>query len=458
MPAHILIVDDDGSHRTVLRTIIEDWGYQVSEALDGETAVAMTQERPYDSVLMDIRMSGMDGITAQKQIAKHNPSIPVLIMTAYSSINTAVLALKQGAYDYLIKPLDFDVLKLTIERMLDHTRLAEENRSLKEQNSEKNQFGMVGSSDRMHELVETITTVAPTHAPVLITGESGTGKELVAKAVYQASERATKPFVTINCAALSESLLESELFGHEKGAFTGADKRRDGLFWQADGGTIFMDEVGEIPLSLQAKLLRVLQQGELQRVGSDAILHVDIRVIAATNRDLQEEVAKKTFREDLFYRLNVIGLEVPSLRDRQADIPLLAEHFMNMYAQKYGKNIVGFSPQAMDALVNNPWQGNIRELENTMERAVIMATAEYITDRELPATLRKSMLEQTGGSSSGAELPLGDVSLENLEKRAVQAALKKHKKKVDAAGALGITRATLHSKIKKYGLEEQKRK
>jgi len=264
--------------------------------------------------------------------------------------------------------------------------------------------------------------------------------------------------VTINCAALSESLLESELFGHEKGAFTGADKRRDGLFWQADGGTIFMDEVGEIPLSLQAKLLRVLQQGELQRVGSDAILHVDIRVIAATNRDLQEEVARKSFREDLYYRLNVIGLEVPSLRDRQADIPLLAEHFMNMYSRKYGKNIVGFSPQAMDALVNNPWQGNIRELENTMERAVIMATTEYITDRELPATLRKGMLEETGGTSGGADLPLGDVSLESLEKRAVQAALKKHKKKVDAASALGITRATLHSKIKKYGLEEQRRK
>ncbi|OBQ56814.1 sigma-54-dependent transcriptional regulator [Halodesulfovibrio spirochaetisodalis] len=457
MPAHILIVDDDSSHRTVLRTIIEDWGYEVSEAPDGETAVAMTQERPYDTVLMDIRMGAMDGITAHKHIAKHNPSIPVLIMTAYSSINTAVIALKQGAYDYLIKPLDFDVLKLTIERMLDHTRLVEENRSLKEKGADNNQFGMVGNSDRMHELVETITTVAPTHAPVLITGESGTGKELVAKAVFQASERSCKPFVTINCAALSESLLESELFGHEKGAFTGADKRRDGLFWQADGGTIFMDEVGEIPLSLQAKLLRVLQQGELQRVGSDAILHVDIRVIAATNRDLQEEVANKTFREDLYYRLNVIGLEVPSLRERQADIPLLAEHFMKIYADKYSKNVVGFSPQAMDALVNNPWPGNIRELENTMERAVIMATAEYITDRELPASLRNSVPEPAA-SPRGGDLPLGDVSLENLEKRAVQAALKKHKKKVDAANALGITRATLHSKIKKYGLEEQKKK
>ncbi|MCT4625401.1 sigma-54 dependent transcriptional regulator [Halodesulfovibrio sp.] len=458
MPAHILIVDDDGSHRAVLRTIIEDWGYDVSEASDGETAVAMTQERPYDSVLMDIRMGGMDGITAQSQIAKHNPSIPVLIMTAYSSINTAVVALKQGAYDYLIKPLDFDVLKITIERMLDHTRLVEENRSLKEKSSGKQQFGMIGSSERMHELVETITTVAPTHAPVLITGESGTGKELVAKAVYTASERSSKPFVTINCAALSESLLESELFGHEKGAFTGADKRRDGLFWQANGGTIFMDEVGEIPLSLQAKLLRVLQQGELQRVGSDSILHVDIRVIAATNRDLQEEVANKTFREDLYYRLNVIGLEVPSLRERQADIPLLAEHFMKIFAEKYDKSVIGFSPQAMDVLVNNPWQGNIRELENTIERAVIMATTDYITDRELPASLRKNVPDHSGNTTRGAELPLGDISLESLEKRAVQAALKKHKKKVDAAGALGITRATLHSKIKKYGLEEQKKK
>ena len=453
MAAHILIVDDDSSHRTVLRTILEDWGYEVSEATDGESAVALTLEQPYDSVLMDIRMKGMDGITAQKKIAAHNPSIPVLIMTAYSSINTAVLALKQGAYDYLIKPLDFDVLHLTLERMLDHRRLAAENKCLREQQGAKNQFGMVGTSERMHELVETITTVAPTHAPVLITGESGTGKELVAKAVYQASERAEKPFVTINCAALSESLLESELFGHEKGAFTGADKRRDGLFWQADGGTIFLDEVGEIPLSLQAKLLRVLQQGELQRVGSDKILHVDIRIIAATNRDLQDEVTKKTFREDLYYRLNVIGLEVPALRERQADIPLLAEHFMHTFAEKYGKAIKGCSPQAMDALVNSPWQGNIRELENTMERAVIMSSTEYITDRELPATLRNAaaVAEETGAS---VEMPLGDVSLENLEKRAVIAALKRHKKKVDAAAALGVTRATLHSKIKKYQLED----
>lgn len=457
MPAHILIVDDDASHRTVLRTIIEDWGYEVSEAPDGETAVDMVHERPYDSVIMDIRMLGMDGIEAQQKIAEHNPSVPVLIMTAYSSIDTAVTALKQGAYDYLIKPLDFDVLKLTIERMLDHTRLVEENRSLKLQQGDKNNFGMVGNSDRMHELLETITTVAPTHAPVLITGESGTGKELVARAVFKASERSEGPFVTINCAALSESLLESELFGHEKGAFTGADKRRDGLFWQADGGTIFMDEVGEIPLSLQAKLLRVLQQGELQRVGSDKILHVDIRIIAATNRDLQEEVTKKTFREDLYYRLNVIGLEVPSLRERMADIPLLAEYFLGIYADKYRKEIKGISPQAMDSLVNCPWQGNIRELENTMERAVIMATTDYVTDRELPATLRNAT-EDASGTDSAGDLHLGDVSLENLEKRAVQAALIKHKKKVDAASALGITRATLHSKIKKYGLDDTKKK
>ena len=457
MPAHILIVDDDASHRTVLRTIIEDWGYDVSEAPDGETAVDMVHERPYDSVIMDIRMLGMDGIEAQQKIAEHNPAVPVLIMTAYSSIDTAVTALKQGAYDYLIKPLDFDVLKLTIERMLDHTRLVEENRSLKLQQGEKNSFGMVGNSDRMHELLETITTVAPTHAPVLITGESGTGKELVARAVFKASERSEGPFVTINCAALSESLLESELFGHEKGAFTGADKRRDGLFWQADGGTIFMDEVGEIPLSLQAKLLRVLQQGELQRVGSDKILHVDIRIIAATNRDLQEEVTNKTFREDLYYRLNVIGLEVPSLRERIADIPLLAEHFLGIFADKYRKEIKGISPQAMDALINSPWQGNIRELENTMERAVIMATTDYVTDRELPASLRNATKDGSGEDSAG-DLHLGDVSLENLEKRAVQAALIKHKKKVDAAGALGITRATLHSKIKKYGLDDAKKK
>ncbi len=307
----ILIVDDDSSHRAMLRTVLRGWGYATDEADDGDTAVEKVKERAYDAVLSDVRMARMDGISAIREILHHNPSIPVLVMTAWQSVETAVAALRLGAYDYLEKPLDFDLLHLTLERALDHTRLAAENRELREYIRES-PSGLLGRSPRMRELIEMVNTVAPTEATVLITGESGTGKERVARAIQEASARRGKAFVTVNCAALNESLLESELFGHEKGAFTGADKRREGRFSQADGGTLFLDEIGELPLLLQAKLLRALQQGEVQRVGSDTPIIVDVRVIAATNRNLREEVSEGRFREDLYYRLNVIGVEVPS--------------------------------------------------------------------------------------------------------------------------------------------------
>ena len=444
----ILIVDDDQPHRSMLRTVLRGWGYGVEEADDGTTAVALVRERAFDAVLTDVRMAHMDGITTLSQIRAWNPAIPVLIMTAWSSVESAVDALRLGAYDYLTKPLDFDVLRLSLERALDHTRLATENQELRRRLTNQ-ESPILGRSRPVRELVEMVETVAPTEATVLITGESGTGKELVARAIQSASLRKDKPFVTINCAALAENLLESELFGHEKGAFTGADRRREGRFVQADKGTLFLDEIGEMPLSLQAKLLRVLQQGEVQRVGSDEPLTVDVRVIAATNRVLADEVAAGRFREDLFYRLNVIGLEVPPLRARQEDIPLLAAAFLERHAAANRKSLKGFTPQAMDAMLRYSWPGNVRELEDAVERAVILTTTDYVTERALPLTVQNAPPAAEDDLSA-----LGSMSLEDVEKKAIEATLRETEdNKSEAARRLGITRATLHSKLKKYGLE-----
>ena len=444
----ILIGDDDQPHRSMLRTVLRGWGYGVEEADDGTTAVALVRERAFDVVLTDVRMAHMDGITTLSQIRAWNPAIPVLIMTAWSSVESAVDALRLGAYDYLTKPLDFDVLRLSLERALDHTRLATENQELRRRLTNQ-ESPILGRSRPVRELVEMVETVAPTEATVLITGESGTGKELVARAIQSASLRKDKPFVTINCAALAENLLESELFGHEKGAFTGADRRREGRFVQADKGTLFLDEIGEMPLSLQAKLLRVLQQGEVQRVGSDEPLTVDVRVIAATNRVLADEVAAGRFREDLFYRLNVIGLEVPPLRARQEDIPLLAAAFLERHAAANRKSLKGFTPQAMDAMLRYSWPGNVRELENAVERAVILTTTDYVTERALPLTVQNAPPAAEDDLSA-----LGSMSLEDVEKKAIEATLRETEdNKSEAARRLGITRATLHSKLKKYGLE-----
>ena len=376
----ILIVDDDSPHRSMLRTVLRGWGYAVEEAEDGAAAVEQVRARAFDAVLTDVRMARLDGIAALREIREWNPSIPVLIMTAWSSVQNAVDALRLGAYDYLTKPLELDELKLALERALDHTRLARESQEPGRAQSEASSL-LLGRSEAMRELVEMVETVAPTEATVLVSGESGTGKELVARAIQAASTRRDKPFVTINCAALAENLLESELFGHEKGAFTGADRRREGRFVQAHGGTLFLDEIGEMPLSLQAKLLRVLQQGEVQRVGCDETIKVDVRVIAATNRVLADEVAAGRFREDLFYRLNVIGLEVPPLRARREDIPLLASTFLERHAAANRKTIKGFTPQAMDAMLRYGWPGNVRELENAVERAVILSGGEYVAER-----------------------------------------------------------------------------
>ena len=315
MKIDILVVDDDDAHRGMLKTMLGSWGYTVDEATDGDEAVDRVREKAFDAVLTDVRMARMDGIHALKGILEYNPALPVVLMTAYSSVETAVEALRLGAYDYLVKPLDFEALKHTLEKAIEHSRLSVENRELRRQLTDAaTRPGILGRSQAVKDMLHIISTVAPTEATVLITGESGTGKELVARALHEGSARADKPLVTVNCAALAENLLESELFGHEKGSFTGAQRRREGRFVQANGGTLFLDEIGEMPMQLQAKLLRALQQGEVQRVGSDSPITVNVRVLAATNRDLRLEAAQKRFREDLYFRLNVISIDVPPLR------------------------------------------------------------------------------------------------------------------------------------------------
>ena len=453
----ILVVDDDLAHRTMLRTMLRSWGYEVHEAEDGDEAIAAVRERTFDAVLTDVRMARVDGISALRGILEYNPALPVVLMTAYSSVETAVEALRLGAYDYLIKPLDFDLLRHTLERALEHSRLSVENRELRRQLTDASAGpGILGRSKAMQDMLQILATVAPTEATVLITGESGTGKELVARALHAGSARSQKPLVTVNCAALAENLLESELFGHEKGSFTGAERRREGRFSQAHGGTLFLDEIGEMPLQLQAKLLRALQEGEVQRVGSDAPITVDVRVLAATNRDLRVEVAERRFREDLYFRLNVITMEVPPLRARAEDIPLLAAHFMERFAARNRKVLKGFSSQAMDVLLRYAWPGNVRELENAVERAVILSTGDLITERELPLALtdERAPVAAVGESAAEGAGSLAGLPLEEVERRAIVETLREAEdNKSEAARRLGITRATLHNKLKKYGLE-----
>lgn len=451
----ILVVDDDDAHRGMLRTMLRSWGYTVDEAADGDEAVALVREKAFDVVLTDVRMARMDGIHALKGILEYNPALPVVLMTAYSSVETAVEALRLGAYDYLVKPLDFEALKHTLEQAIEHSRLSVENRELRRQLTDAAaRPDILGRSQAIKDMLQIISTVAPTEATVLITGESGTGKELVARALHEGSARADKPLVTVNCAALAENLLESELFGHEKGSFTGADRRREGRFMQADGGTLFLDEIGEMPLPLQAKLLRALQQGEVQRVGSDAPINVDVRVLAATNRDLRREAAEKRFREDLYFRLNVISIEVPSLCRRSEDIPLLAAHFLQRFAERNRKTIKGFAPQALDSMLRYSWPGNVRELENAVERAVILCNGDLITGRELPANVVDASPAETADAVPEGDISLAGLSLDTVERRAIEETLRQTgDNKSEAARRLGFTRATLHNKLRKYGLE-----
>lgn len=443
----ILVADDDSAHRLMLATMLDGWGYRVDEAEDGGKALEIIRSHPVDLILMDMRMPVMDGLEATRQILSYNPAIPIVIMTAYSSVPTAVEALKSGAFDYVTKPIDFDTLRIGLARALEHTRLVRENDGLKSQLTRLHS-DMIGNSPPILKLLDMVRLVAPSEATVLITGESGTGKGLVAAAIHQNSPRSAGPFISVNCGAIPETLIESELFGYEKGAFTGADRVRAGRFQSANGGTLFLDEIGDLPLQMQAKLLRVLQEGEIQRIGNDVPIPVDVRVITATNRDLRRMLSEGSFREDLYYRLNVIAMEAPPLRDRVEDIPSLAQYFWERFAEKNRKHVKGITPRAMDMLLKYSWPGNVRELENAMERATILLQGEYISEKELPLSMQGPECECPETGAEG--MPSG--TLEEMEKVMILRILGEVEgNKSEAARRLGITRRTLKLKLKKFG-------
>ncbi|MBT7087116.1 MAG: sigma-54-dependent Fis family transcriptional regulator [Desulfobacterales bacterium] len=450
----VLVVDDDNAHRTMLHTLVGGWGYEIREANDGSVAIEMIQDEPFDIVLMDIRMLKVSGIEALESIKRFNPLIPVIIMTAYSSVETAVDALKKGAYDYLTKPLDFNKLRHTLEKAVEHIRLSEENRILKESLGKHFDKGnIIGQSPAMTRFMETVNLVAPSEATILLTGESGTGKELIAGALHFNSSRREGPFIKINCAAITETLLESELFGHEKGAFTGADKRKDGRFLQAHKGSLLLDEVSEMPLTMQVKLLRVLQEREITRVGGDEVIEVDVRLIAATNKNLQELIKEGKFREDLYYRLNVVTLELPSLNERVEDIPLLAQHFLEIFSKKNKKEIKGFTPRAMDNLIRYSWKGNVRELMNVIERGVVLGRSDYIEEHDLPIVNVASGIDAVESQPAINDGMNFEMSLEDVERKTILQTLESAGgNKSETARRLGITRRTLHKKLKKYGV------
>jgi DNA-binding NtrC family response regulator len=444
---NILVVEDEELMRGILRKLLEAEDYQVLTADSAENALEIFSTRDVELTLTDIRMAGMDGLELLDQIKNIENEALVIIMTAFSSVDSAIAALRKGAYDYITKPFVNEDLLQTVKNALRTKELFRENRALRRELEKKYSFSeIIGNSAALQSVFRLIEKVSATNANILIQGESGTGKELVARAIHQHSPRADKPFVAINCGALPESLLESELFGHTKGAFTGAIADKKGLFRAAEGGTLFLDEIGEIPLPLQVKLLRALQEHEITPIGSTISVKFDARIIAATNRNLEEEVGKGNFREDLFYRLNVIEVFLPALRERREDIPLLAKHFVNKTAKEQKQKEKSINKEAMSALINYNWQGNIRELQNAVERAFILS-GEEIDLESLPPKLRQE-------SQNGFEIrdPNGlNPTLEEVERRYVLEILKNvNQDKAVAANILGIDLSTLYRKLKRY--------
>ena len=447
----VLIADDEKNTREGLGRALQRH-YEVLLAEDGRRALELLDQRPVDVILSDVRMPGMDGLTLLSRALARQPQPLVILLTAYGTVETAVEAMKRGAYDFLTKPVNLDQLDLKLKQALRSREVEVENRALREQLDEK--FGLeniLGNSGPMQEVFDTMRQVAPTRATVLVEGESGTGKELVARAIHQLSPRAKGPFVPVHCAALSKTLLESELFGHEKGAYTGATERRSGRFEMADGGTLVLDEIGEIDPAVQVKILRVLEEHKFERVGGSEMLEVDVRLLAATNRDLKQMVADGKFREDLFYRLYVVNVHLPPLRERGSDIPMLAQHFLKEFATENAKAVTGLTPDALDLLTAYRWPGNVRELRNVMERMVVLTHTEKLTVRDLPANIR----ELSGGKPAGVALA-GHLTLEAAEKQLIIQALKQHGgNRTLAAKQIGISRRTFHRKLNEFGLRSE---
>ncbi len=448
MKGNILIVDDEVTIRETLSTVLTEEGYQTALAGDGEEALARLQQSRFDLVITDLKMPRMDGMTLLKKIKELDPTISVIIITAYGTMESAIQALRLGAYDYIVKPLDFDDVLIRIARLMEMRSLRAENEFLRQEVQEKFSLdNIIGQSAPMQEVFRLIKKVAGTKGNVLITGKSGTGKELVARAIHYHSPRKDKRFVAINCGAIVDNLMESEFFGHKKGAFTGAMRDKDGYFKVADGGTLFLDEVGEIPLHLQVKLLRVLETGEFTPVGDTNPIQVDVRIIAATNKDLAREVEKGTFREDLYYRLNVIEIKLPALSERREDIPLLVEHFIKKYNRELNRHIQGVDEETMRLLINYEWKGGIRELENVIERAIILCEGERITAQDLPPNITAAQ------GDGGIPVRLKDA-VARFERQHIQRILKTTRgNKEEAARLLDISLSSLYRKIDELGIK-----
>ncbi|MGA3165071.1 MAG: sigma-54 dependent transcriptional regulator [Terriglobia bacterium] len=441
--ASILIVDDENVVRDSLGKWFEEEGYSVDTANSAREALLKLPRQRWDLALIDIKMPGMDGLELHRKIREVDPNILVIIMTGYASVETAVQALKEGAYDYVMKPFDPDDLAHGVAKALDHRRAREENLRLRASLEEVQAVELIGQSRAMQGVLESIRTVAPTDTTVLIHGESGTGKELVARAIHNLSPRRFMPMVTIHCGALTETLLESELFGHEKGAFTGAQYRKKGKFEVAEGGTVFLDEISDISLKTQTDLLRVLQEKEITRVGGNLTLKVDFRAIAASNQDLNMRVREGTFRPDLYYRLDVFGITIPPLRERKEDIPLLADHFLRKYSRAMNKAFTNLSRPALEVLMNYDWPGNVRELENALERAMVIGREPEVQAADFP--LQVTLPPQ----------PEGSLALEDVERAHILHVLEVSEwNQTRAAKVLGIDRVTLYNKIKKYGFRK----
>jgi DNA-binding NtrC family response regulator len=447
----VLVVDDEANARAALKELLTDEGYIVQTAPDGFKALGVLREWPCDVLITDLRMPVMDGLSLLRKVSVEFEQITSIVMTAFGTVENAVEAMQSGAEDYLTKPLNFDAVELVLERAFERLELRAELETLRKR-AAKNDTGtqMIGTSMPMQKLKHMIEQVANSRATILISGESGTGKELVAKQIHEHSERSDGPFVALHCAALSESLLESELFGHEKGAFTGANVQRQGRFEEAAGGTLFLDEIGEISPSLQVKLLRFLQEREFERVGGNKTISVDVRIVAATNRDLEEEVRSGKFREDLYYRLNVIHLKAPPLRTRRSDIALLVRHFAAQYAKRNQKSIEGISPDVLELMTSYDWPGNVRELENVIEHTVVLADSPHIEVRHLPDGFGESRF------LPGAEIRIPGSTIEDIERYAI---LKTYEatggNSSETAGILNISVRKVQYKLKEYQQGDQ---
>ncbi len=455
IPKRVLIVDDEENFRHMLSVILKKEGYDVEAASNGEEALQKVTLSPYDQVLCDIRMPKMDGLDFLNEAKKAGVDATIIMMSAYGTVDIAIEAIKLGAYDYISKPFKPDEVILTLKKAEERERLRRENELLRKEVKKEYSFeNIISKNKQMQKIFEVITKVAQYKSTILITGESGTGKELVARALHYNSDRAQNPFVAVNCGAIPENLLESELFGHAKGAFTDAIRTKKGLFEEADGGTLFLDEIGELPPQLQVKLLRVLQEGEIRRIGESKPIQVDVRIVAATVKDLVKEVNEGRFRDDLFYRINVLPIHIPPLRERNEDVPLLTAHFIRKYSQAMSKNVVGIDSRALEALMNYKWYGNVRELENTIERAIVLADRENIEMENLPLEIQNFQ----------EEIPLEPLAEEEysikkssrfLEMNLIKKALKKTKgNHTHAAKLLEISHRALLYKIKEYGIIE----